>query len=219
LWLRDQTSVDNLAIIGGTVSAEVGSDLAFLSEFWCPPSLFLAPRQPLRERPKVGVILRDWPAANPQAFGLQMLPTLERLSACFDLTLISLDAATDALTLQTLRSLRQIVWRPDRLGISDFMEKIAEQDVLLTARAHGAICGACVGRSSVILEIEPKLRTVHNMLPRVTSIVPPPYDADVIVARLEEALAVSHETIVAEVRRNTAESERALAAVLQGASA
>lgn len=214
LWLRDAESIVNLSRLGVAPPLVRGSDLAFLWEHWCPPSLALAPLPIRPVRPRVGVILRDWPVGGT-AFVHRMAPVLERLSIRFELTLISLDPATDAGMLTALRSLPQVIWSPDRMDIPAFLENLAAQDVLLTARAHGAICGACVGRPSVILEIEPKLRAVHAMLPGTTRLVPPPYDPETVVARLEEALAIPSECIAIDVLRNREESERALDAVLE----
>lgn len=215
LWLRDAESFTNLSRLGVAPPVVQGSDLAFLWDHWCPPSLVLAPR-PIRPAcPRVGVILRDWPLGGSSVFAQQIAPVLERLSERYELTLISLDPATDAGTLAAFHSLPQVIWSPDQMNISDFVERLADQDVLLTARAHGAICGACVGRPSVILEIEPKLRAVHTMLPGATRIVPPPYDPDIVVIRLEEALAIPFDCIAADALRNRTESERALAVVLE----
>jgi polysaccharide pyruvyl transferase WcaK-like protein len=215
LWLRDAESVVNLSRLGIAQPVVRGSDLAFLWDHWCPPGLALAPPPARPARPRVGVILRDWPVGSGAAFAQRILPMLERLSASFELTLISLDPSTDAGTLSALPALPQIKWAPDRMDIHAFVEMLAAQDVLLTARAHGAICGVCVGRPSVILEVEPKLRAVHAMLPGATRIVSPPYDPEIVVARLEEALAIPFDRITADALRNRAESERALAVVLE----
>ena len=215
LWLRDTESVINLSRLGVALPVVCGSDLAFLWGHWCPAELALAPPPARSARPRVGVILRDWPVGSGAAFAQRIAPVLERLSVRFELTLISLDLATDAGTLSALAAFSRVVWAPDRMGIPEFMEKIALQDVLLTARAHGAICGACVGRASVILEIEPKLRAVHTMLPSATRLVPPPYDPETVIAQLEEALAITSDCIAADVLRNRTEAERALAVLLE----
>ena len=214
IWLRDAESISNLSRLGVTPPVVRGSDIAFLWEHWCPPSLALAPMPRRPARPRVGVILRDWPAGSGTAFAQRVLPMLERLSARFELTLISLDPATDAGTLAALATLPQIIWAPDRMDISTFVNSLAAQDVLLTSRAHGAICGACLGRPAVILEIEPKLRAVHTMLPGATRIVSPPFDAETVIGLLEEALAIPFDFIVADALRNRAESEHALANVM-----
>ena len=62
LWVRDPGSVLNLKIIEVTPPVVLGSDLAFLWERWCPSSLALQPISRHGRKPRIGVILRDWPA-------------------------------------------------------------------------------------------------------------------------------------------------------------
>lgn len=215
LWLRDDESIKNLTRLDVVPPVVRGSDLAFLWEHWCPPGLVLAPAPARKARPRVGVILRDWPVGSDGSFAQRILPGLERLKERFELTLISLDPVADAGTLGALPHLPHMAWLPDRMSISDFAGELAGQDVLLTARAHGAICGACVGRASVILEIEPKLRAVHAMLPRATRIVPAPFEPHAVIEQIDEALAITPNSIAADASRNRDESQHALETVLK----
>jgi polysaccharide pyruvyl transferase WcaK-like protein len=215
LWLRDADSVANLARLGVSPPVVRGSDLAFLWEHWCPPELALARSRQKTARPRVGVILRDWPVGSGISFAQDFAPVLERLSKHYELTLISLDPETDSGTLTALLHLPHVVWRPEQTSIGEFVKEIAEQDVLLTSRAHGAICGACVGRSSVILGIEPKLKAVHAMLPEATRIVMPPYRKDAVICKIEEALAISLDSVAADAQRNRSESQSAMNSLLE----
>lgn len=215
LWLRDDQSVINLTRLGVAAPVVRGSDLAFLWEHWCPPDLALAPALVRTARPRVGVILRDWPAGSGCTFAQWIAPVLERLTLRFELTLISLDPATDGGTLSAFSHMPQLAWWPDRMSISDFARELAAQDVLLTSRAHGAICGACLGRASVILEIEPKLRAVHGMLPMATRIVPAFCDPEAVIDQIEEALAIPNTIVAADALRNRSESQSALEAIVK----
>ena len=219
LWVRDPGSVSNLKNIGATSSVVLGSDLAFLWERWCPPSLALQPVRKLGSKPRIGVILRDWPTGGDPTFAATIKPSLEAIRSRFDLHLFSLDASADAATLSWFDDFPQTVWRPESMTISEFAAGLASQDAFLTSRAHGAICGACLGRPSVILEIEPKLGAVHAMLPNCTSLVPPHPGADVLEQYIDDALAVPIDRIAADVAHNRTLSERALAGVLAGALA
>ncbi len=215
LWVRDAESVANLSRVAVTPPVILGSDLAFLWDYWCPPSLVLAPRIDRPGRPRVGVVLRDWPAGSGAAFAQGFLPLLDHLSGGYELTLISLDPYTDAGTLAALSQYQQVKWQPEQISMLEFAEKLSSQDVLLTSRAHGAICGACLGRASVIVGIEPKLEAVHAMLPGATRLVCLPYDPLGVAALIEEALAITTDSIAADVHRNRAEAQRALDDVLQ----
>lgn len=216
LWLRDMASINNLSRLGLSSSAELGSDLAFLWDHWCPPELALRPAPKKGVRPRVGIILRDWPTESGESLARSIATKLDALSDRFDLQLISLDPATDAVTLATLSHLPQIRWQPEKHDIATFAEVLAWHDVFLTARAHGAICGTCLGRPSVVLEIEPKLQAVHSMLPEATRLVAPDCAANALVARLDEALTIPADRIANDALRNRSLSERAFATILEG---
>ena len=210
LWLRDPASATNLARLGVAPHVVAGSDLAFLHEHWCPEPLLLRPPARRGQRPKLGIMLRDWPTGSGEAFALRLWPVLERLSARYDLTLFSLDAHDDAGTLRALDMLETRVWRPDQHDLVSFLQEIAGQDAFVTARAHGAICAACLGRPSVILEIEPKLRAVHKMLPGSTRLAAADFDATTLGALVDEVLNIPISVISQDVSSNRAASRHAL---------
>lgn len=216
LWVRDPGSKENLDRLSVGTPVILGSDLAFLSEGWCPDELLLQPRPARSGRPKVGMILRDWPVGSGTSFADAFRPVIAALSAQYVLTLISFDPATDAGTLRAFKDLPQVVWRPESMDLSMFSGMLSGNDVLLTSRAHGAICGACLGRPSVILEIEPKLAAVNAMLPRATRLVSPDSGGRAIAMLIEEALAIPADAIGQEVMHNRSLSTRALGAVLEG---
>lgn len=214
LWLRDGDSEKNLATLGVAPPVVRGSDLAFFWEHWCPAGLALSSPLVRPKRPRLGVILRDWSDGVCPSF-TQLTSLLAHLSGRFDLTAISLDPDADANTLAALGDIPFVLWRPAQMRIETLVEHLARQDVLLTSRAHGAICGACVGRPSVIVEIEPKLRTVHEMLSGATRLVADSLDPNTVASALEEALSIDFDQIVADVIRNRRESATAFGVVLE----
>lgn len=216
LWVRDPKSKANLEHLSVGPSAIVGSDLAFLSDHWCPTDLRLKPRTKLGSRPRVGVILRDWPVGSGPSFAGAFRSAISALSARHDITLISFDSTTDAGTLGAFTDLPQLLWDPISTDFASFSKILSQHDVLLTSRAHGAICGACLGRPSVILEIEPKLAAVNAMLPNSTRLARADSDAASIVSLIEEALSISIDSIADDVMRNRALSESALSKIVQG---
>lgn len=216
LWVRDPGSKENLDRLTVSTPVTLGSDLAFLSEGWCPRELLLQSRPSRLGRLKVGVILRDWPVGSGAGFADAFRSVIEELSAQYDLALISFDPVTDAGTLRALKDIPQIVWRPESMNLAMFAEELSGHDVLLTSRAHGAICGACLGRPSVILEIEPKLAAVNAMLPRATRLVRPDSDSKTVARAIEEALTIPTNSIELDVMHNRILSTNALDVVLQG---
>ena len=216
LWLRDKASQSNLLALGVSPHTVLGSDLAFLHEHWCPPVLVLQPN-PARSdfKPRLGVVLRDWPTDSALSYAEHFIPVVQRLSLKFDIHVISLDPATDADVLSTLSHLPVIAWRPDVMTLHDFTGSLASMDVFLTSRAHGAICGAILGRPSVILEIEPKLRAVHEMLPQSSCLLSAQPDAAQVESAVEQVLAFPLESIAADIARNAALSRDGLTEVLR----
>src|SRR5262249_13101907 len=56
------------------------------------------------------------------------------------------------------------VWNPGSQTIADFLGILNGFDCLLTARFHGALFAALLGKPTVCIEIEPKLRLVSELL-------------------------------------------------------
>lgn len=209
LWLRDPQSVDNLRRFGLTSPVILGSDLAFLTEHWCPTIPEGRPPISRAGRPKLGVILRDWPPGQGEGFATSLLPALEQLKTHYEITGLVFDERSDPRTIAALAPFPLRVWKPRAMSISDFADVLEIQDVLLTSRAHGAICGACLGVPSVIVEIEPKLRGVHKMLQQCTQIVLPDR-IDTWEEAIAQAAMTPRTSIVADVERNRRLSSEAL---------
>ena len=141
-----------------------------------------------------------------------MREVLATLAVTYDITGFIFDAHADPECQRLFAPYTIKIWQPEHMTITDFAAALAAQDVLLTARAHGAICGACLGVASVIIAIEPKLEQVHAMLPNASILVPanaPQHWAVAIAA----ACRISPATIAGDVQKNRAASEAALAAI------
>ena len=209
LWVRDAESITNLKRFSGAMKAKLltGSDLAFLTEHWLPK---LLPAKPVSSRPRLGIILRDWPPVAAGASHEKIAETLAMLARDYAITGFIFDQHTDPETKRLLAPYATQIWQPETMTIAAFSEQLAMQDVLLTSRAHGAICGACLGVPSVIVGIEPKLAHVAAMLPNASMLVDAasPEHWPSAVAR---ARSISPETIATDVANNRAASEAAFA--------
>ena len=200
LWVRDGKSVKNLNRFTSLMRAEIihGSDLAFLTDHWIPR---LPPLEP-SPRPRLGIALRDWPR---ESFSTELL---KKLSKTYDITGFILDAEADPITQQLFAPYTRVIWRPEHMRVGDFAAALAAQHVILTSRAHGAICSACLGVPTVIVNIEPKLEQVYAMLPNASLLVaanaPQTWEA-----AIEKALIIPHETILADVQKNMESSTKA----------
>ncbi|GIX30313.1 MAG: polysaccharide pyruvyl transferase CsaB [Porticoccaceae bacterium] len=208
LWLRDPQSADNLRALGVAPPVRLGSDLAFLSEEWWQGGE-AAPPVSRSKRLRVALCLRDWLLPDGRDLAAAIAPAVARLAERCDLTLVSLEPERDQKVLAAFSSLPQWHWRPERMGLWEFAEGIAAHHVIVSARAHGAICAAVLGRPAAILEIEPKLATVHRMLPNSSRLLPPQAAPEILAAAVEELAVVDPVRIAEDVAANRAASRAA----------
>ncbi len=102
LWLRDKQSVDNLGRFGLTSHFILGSDLAFLTEHWCPAMPEGRRLTPRTGRPELGVILRDWPPGQGEDLATAVLPALEWLATHYKIAGLVFDERTGPGTIAAL---------------------------------------------------------------------------------------------------------------------
>ena len=213
IWVRDRGSLDNLRSLGFDTPATEGSDLAFLTEYWLPPRS--APRATEDGRLSVAVMLRDWPFGDRSGSGEQFHEIIEELASEFDVHIFLLDPRNDRETAKACGMYSITSWEPGRMTLSGFLQQVANMDVVLTSRAHGAICGACLGLGSVILDIEPKLRRVAEMLPNSSALLSPAASSTEIKEALKGIALVPRQEIEKEVQANRLASKDALEHMLK----
>ena len=206
LWVRDAESVENLKRFNSILTGEIvlGSDLAFLAHYWLKvPAVRAA-----SSRPRLGIVLRDWVEALGGLPEVKLQETIANLATTYDITGIILDQHADPVMQRILAPYPSCIWRPETMDIDDFMRVLSQQNVLLTSRAHGAICGACVGVPSVIVTIEPKLQQVAGMLPNASVAVSTQHPESWPDA-VAKACAITPQVIVADIETNRAISAAA----------
>jgi polysaccharide pyruvyl transferase WcaK-like protein len=210
LWVRDAQSIENLERFSSVVTDHVilGSDLAFLTSYWLkvPAARAAAPR------PRLGIALRDWPEELGGLPDAMLAEIFAALAKEYDMTGFIFDSRADVRLQRLLAPYTSYVWRPGAMRIDDFAARLAQQDVLLTSRFHGAVCSACVGVPSVVVAIEPKLEQLKTMLPNACRIVAAHHTAQWLPA-LREALAITPHAIAMDVQANRAASAAALTAI------
>ncbi len=203
LWVRDSESLANLMRFASVMRGEqiLGSDLAFLTEYWLDNVV----TKTKSSRPRLGIVLRDWPQTDWNT----LAEMLGQLSIDYEITGFVFDQHTDPKLQVLLAPYANHVWRPETMHILEFAQLLSDQDVLLTSRAHGAICGACLGVPSVIVNIEKKLEQVHNMLPN-SSILVGSNDVANWPAAIKKSLAIPRDIVQVDVAKNRSSSEAAL---------
>lgn len=201
LILRDVQSVQNLKKLGIISNVRLGSDLAFLDEYWVPKES--CSQNKVKKRKKLGLVLRDWETGEKDKYFEAIVRILPQLNETYEMTIFIFDKRVDKKKLMLSRSYTTYLWNPLTIDFDDFCTQLATQDVLVTTRAHGAICGAVLGVPSVIIELEPKLKTIHEMLPNITSLIDiNQLDFARLEEQIEEILKCEKETIMSDCQHN-----------------
>lgn len=139
----------------------VYADLAFLHTHWVPNGV----RYPERASKKIAIILLDFEKDAERT--MEEIQTIERrvISAGYEITYFSLDDVKDKLYRSKFHDRPFVSWQPSEMKPDDFFEKLAQNQVVITARAHGAILGACLGVIPIIIPHSQKLVQVSRMFP------------------------------------------------------
>lgn len=165
-WLsvRDDDSRKNALRVGVSCPIGVHADLAFSPSLW-------EGKLTARQR-AIGVVLRDWPFDSHQHVVLikQILHEFPE----YEFRFFSFDPSHDQFFIGTFGgSYTMHKWDAGVTDLRAYSNKLAECQLLITSRAHGAIIGACLGVPSVCLAIEPKLERVAEMLSESSMVLSP----------------------------------------------
>jgi polysaccharide pyruvyl transferase WcaK-like protein len=188
--------------------AILGSDLCFLEG-----TLSGTPRPHQRRSRMVAAVVRDWPHSLEGAAYLdQLLVAAQRLSReGLPVSFYSFCAQDDRSLNDRLNSLGHhvVTWDPASDDIDEFLGRIAEHCAIITARYHGAVLGALLGRACICVDIEPKLRLASKTLGTEHLLWAQPFSPEALHALVHKALAAD-ESDTARVTTAVAE-QRALA--------
>jgi polysaccharide pyruvyl transferase WcaK-like protein len=215
LIVRDRSSVKNLGALGLSSRATLGSDLAFLGKYWVP-NKGRTINSSNETMPRLGLILRDWLIGPYKDYLRTIAEMLPVLSQQYKLSLFVFDNRVDDQLLTISKPYTTHVWTPSTSRFDDYCALLAMQDVIVSSRAHGAMCGAILGVPSLLVEIEPKLRSIHEMLPYATCLLRP--DELVLprlISEIEVSLKCEPNTISADVERNQTIINNAVDATLE----
>ncbi|NMM48809.1 polysaccharide pyruvyl transferase family protein [Marinigracilibium pacificum] len=161
--VRDKRSFKRINDYNLNTKLFEGIDLAFLKDFWLPNT---SKSDQYKGSDKIGFILRNWDEGN-QYIDL-ILKDIEQVKELgYNISLILFDKNYDEDLFKYKSHFDElIVWNPlsPECDLSYFLQKLSEYKLLITSRAHGAIIPANLGVPSIIIEIEEKLRNVHEML-------------------------------------------------------
>jgi polysaccharide pyruvyl transferase WcaK-like protein len=188
LVVRDAGSLENLKRMGFRGENYSSSDSVFLTRYWRPQNL----QHKQRTKPKcIGFVLMDWKDFDEVFVCCSNVANQFKLRG-FDVTFFSFDANHDKNFIKYFTSktdCRLAVWEPDKMQIIDFLSIINDQDLLITARAHGAIIGGILGIPSICIGFREKLKSIHEMFKLSSQIIPAPFTERVLLEAIEAVLS------------------------------
>lgn len=184
LFVRDDVSMQFLASMNFAGQRFKFTDLAFLSDYWVPEKLKAKKEKTFGN--KLGILLQDLPSRQEELFS-----AVEGfLSSVTDaeVTFLSFDKNHDQEYIRRFSSRhRLVVWDPEVISMESFLEILASQNIIITARAHGAILGALLGVVPICLGVSPKLEHVSQFFPNGGLLVKPPFDQQNLSIAWEKA--------------------------------
>ncbi|MEM7317359.1 MAG: polysaccharide pyruvyl transferase family protein, partial [Planctomycetota bacterium] len=164
LSVRDDTSMEYCRE-WGLSHASLHADFGYASSLWGTdlPEL----RQPTAPH-TVGIIVRDWYRTE---MGYRHLPASVELANALarrghqpKFFVFDRVGDTTSRRLVKRKAIASEVWNPNVSSIAAKHDSLAQIDILVTARAHGAIVGSVLGIPSVCTVIEPKLKIMSASL-------------------------------------------------------
>lgn len=160
-WLavRDAKSARGLRSLQVGTPIDVSTDLAFATALWLPE---VKPVSSASGR--IVAVLRSWSLQDGIELQRRTIETLDRHAG--DVVYLLLDEMGDAAVREFLGGRSVVVYRAGHFeAVLDLMRGAT---AIISARAHGGIVGAILGKPTVLAPIEPKLHAIHQMLPKST---------------------------------------------------
>jgi len=114
---------------------------------------------------KIGIIVRDWIYDdNNQAYIFKLIKVSKELkSKGYDVDFITFTPISDSYVTSILKEKKEniIIYNPDIYNIDQFITILSDYNLLISARAHGAIVATYLGIPTILIEIEPKLKNIE----------------------------------------------------------
>lgn len=169
--VRDQKSkeeVENLV----NKSADVYTDICFNRRYWFDDSILNIKDYSQSDKKTIGVVLRKWDFTDKGEDLINKLIFFKENSLKYNFKIIFLDERKDIELFEFFSSEEIISWNPVKSNVNDFLKKIKKEvDLIISCRAHGVLLSVMCHIPSLAVEIEPKLRAVHKMLPNTTRLI------------------------------------------------
>ncbi|WP_020681880.1 polysaccharide pyruvyl transferase family protein [Marinobacterium rhizophilum] len=171
-------------------SANIFTDPSFNRKLWISKSeqLALENKNVIDEDGFVSFIVRDWPhSERGQACLTAMFDAATTLrNQGQKVRFICLYKDRDEHLVARAPEFEWVFWEVDGTSPSTFFYNLCQSSkVIVSARAHGVMLAAAFNTPTIAIEIEPKLKEIHKMLPTGTRLVSEP-SADSILSEISE---------------------------------
>lgn len=186
LSVRDSSSLEYCSEWGLT-NVSLSSDLCFMTEYFRP---MIDERANSNVIKKIGVIVRDWVHTDEGSKYIDRLPLLAnklRLLG-YEVIFVSFQDIGDMAVIEKLRFHNEEIvrWDVSKDTIKDFVNKLNDFDAFFSARYHGAVFSAILGKPVVCIEVEQKLKLIADLLDEGAKCWSYPFNIDDAVMSLTE---------------------------------
>jgi polysaccharide pyruvyl transferase WcaK-like protein len=164
LFVRDAESKRLLLEYGFKRKVQVYTDIAFYSEYWLPRT-----RIGQSSIKSLAIILLDFSRHKKMNFDIITDFEKQAFSCGYKVTYYSIDDVMDVDYRESFKDRNLICWKPNEMSLDEFLNSLAQHTVVISARAHGVILGACLGLVPIIIPHSQKLVQISRMFPEASA--------------------------------------------------
>jgi polysaccharide pyruvyl transferase WcaK-like protein len=146
-------------------------DITLNRELWYDGKQKFLKKKCLNDKPVIGIVIRDWKLSDSGSQIITELLDFEKLNPNYDCVYISLYKKYDKDILSRLDGRKVLIWKPESYTVNEFILKLKLCDVIVSSRAHGVLLPAMAYIPTIAVEIERKLKAVHQMMPLSTRLI------------------------------------------------
>lgn len=199
IWVRDAESRE-FPNKWGLVNVEDGADICFANKL-----LDIEFDQIEVDHKLIGVVVRGWEfSIYSEGFQEALLLTCVRLEeAGYKVKVFAFCASVDrdAIAYFDKAGFQVDIWNPDHIDVSGYLKALSKCAFFMSARFHGVVIGALLGKPSIGIELDPKVRQICGKLGLSEFVWSSPFDKDNLWS-LAMSMAANYEALVEQVAVN-----------------
>jgi len=171
LSVRDSKSKIQVSEMCGKIPAQF-VDITLNRELWYDKKQDFFKQRNLNSKPVVGIVIREWSLNDSGCRVINELLEFDKLNPNYDCVYISFYKKYDKQIIDRLKGKKVLIWEPKEDTVNSFLTKMKQScDVIISTRAHGVLLSTMVYIPTIAVEIEQKIKVVHQMMPTSTKLV------------------------------------------------